>query len=107
MFAEAGTVTSANIIEDREGNLWFAQNGGVSRLQPDYRAFQRYTGISHAGEGGRDAIGPLDAHAEGARGRREIRRRHRLALARNRHDDDVARQAGESPATDSERSIVL
>ncbi|HEX8155483.1 MAG TPA: ATP-binding protein, partial [Thermoanaerobaculia bacterium] len=29
--------------EDREGNLWFAQNGGVSRLRRDYRAFTAYT----------------------------------------------------------------
>jgi signal transduction histidine kinase/DNA-binding response OmpR family regulator/ligand-binding sensor domain-containing protein len=38
------------LYEDREGNLWFAQNGGVSRLRKDYRAFQSLTGRSHAGE---------------------------------------------------------
>jgi signal transduction histidine kinase/CheY-like chemotaxis protein/ligand-binding sensor domain-containing protein len=32
-----------NLREDREGNLWFAQNGGVSRLRKDYRAFVAYT----------------------------------------------------------------
>ncbi|HYM59544.1 MAG TPA: response regulator [Thermoanaerobaculia bacterium] len=39
-----------NLLEDREGNLWLAQNGGVSRLKKDYRAFLTYTGRSHAGE---------------------------------------------------------
>jgi signal transduction histidine kinase/DNA-binding response OmpR family regulator/ligand-binding sensor domain-containing protein len=38
------------LFEDREGNLWFAQNGGVSRLRKDYRAFESLTGRSHAGE---------------------------------------------------------
>jgi len=38
------------LFEDREGNLWFAQNGGVSRLRKDYRAFEALTGRSHAGE---------------------------------------------------------
>jgi signal transduction histidine kinase/ligand-binding sensor domain-containing protein len=39
-----------SISRDREGNLWFAQNGGVSRLRPGYRAFSAFTGSSHAGE---------------------------------------------------------
>ncbi len=39
-----------NLMEDREGNIWFAQNGGVSRLRKDYRAFETYTGHSRAGE---------------------------------------------------------
>jgi signal transduction histidine kinase/DNA-binding response OmpR family regulator/ligand-binding sensor domain-containing protein len=39
-----------SMIEDREGNLWFAQNGGVSRLRKDYAAFESYTGRSHTGE---------------------------------------------------------
>ena len=30
-------------IEDTEGNLWFGQNGGVSRLSHDYAAFGRYS----------------------------------------------------------------
>ncbi len=38
------------LYEDREGNLWFAQNGGVSRLRKDYRAFESLTGRSHLGE---------------------------------------------------------
>jgi len=38
------------LFEDREGNLWFAQNGGVSRLRKDYRAFEALTGHSHEGE---------------------------------------------------------
>jgi signal transduction histidine kinase/DNA-binding response OmpR family regulator/ligand-binding sensor domain-containing protein len=39
-----------DLFEDREGNLWFAQNGGVSRLRKDYHAFEALTGRSHAGE---------------------------------------------------------
>ncbi|HEV8433220.1 MAG TPA: ATP-binding protein, partial [Thermoanaerobaculia bacterium] len=39
-----------NVCEDHERNLWFAQNGGASRLRRDYEAFQAYTGQSHAGE---------------------------------------------------------
>ncbi|HUP59918.1 MAG TPA: response regulator [Thermoanaerobaculia bacterium] len=31
------------ILEDREGNLWFGQNGGASRLRRGYRAFVAYT----------------------------------------------------------------
>ena len=32
-----------SITGDREGNLWFAQNGGLSRLRSDYRAFTTLT----------------------------------------------------------------
>jgi signal transduction histidine kinase/DNA-binding response OmpR family regulator/ligand-binding sensor domain-containing protein len=39
-----------SLFEDHEGNLWFAQNGGVSRLRKDYRAFESLTGRSHSGE---------------------------------------------------------
>jgi signal transduction histidine kinase/DNA-binding response OmpR family regulator/ligand-binding sensor domain-containing protein len=39
-----------SMIEDREGNLWFAQNGGASRLRKDYAAFESYTGRSRTGE---------------------------------------------------------
>ena len=39
-----------SIVEDRERNLWFAQNGGVSRLAPDYAAFFAYTGTTTTGE---------------------------------------------------------
>lgn len=38
------------MIEDREGVLWVATNGGVSRLRPNWRAFTHYTGYSRAGE---------------------------------------------------------
>jgi signal transduction histidine kinase/ligand-binding sensor domain-containing protein len=57
---EAGAINRQNgmlsnslwsISRDREGNLWFAQNGGVSRLRPGYEAFSAFTGRSHAGEG--------------------------------------------------------
>ncbi len=39
-----------SLLEDREGNLWFAANGGASRLRSDYDAFTAYTGYSRAGE---------------------------------------------------------
>jgi len=32
------------LLRDREGNIWFAQNGGASRLRGDWAAFQAYTG---------------------------------------------------------------
>ena len=32
-----------NVVEDREGNLWFGQNGGVSRLRRGYKAFHAWT----------------------------------------------------------------
>ncbi|MGK2857289.1 MAG: response regulator [Thermoanaerobaculia bacterium] len=38
------------ILEDREKNLWFGQNGGLSRLRRDYAAFLRYTGYARDGE---------------------------------------------------------
>ncbi len=40
--------TMWSILEDREGNTWFAQNGGVSRLRADFKAFGRLTGTSCA-----------------------------------------------------------
>lgn len=33
-----------SLARDREGNLWLAQNGGLSRLRPNYRAFGVVTG---------------------------------------------------------------
>jgi len=33
-----------SLLNDREGNLWLAQNGGVSRLRPNFRAFGLITG---------------------------------------------------------------
>ncbi len=38
--------TMWSLLEDREGNLWFGQNGGVSRLRKGYRAFASYTARS-------------------------------------------------------------
>ena len=32
------------LLRDREGNIWFPQNGGVSRLRGDWAAFEAYTG---------------------------------------------------------------
>ena len=32
-----------SLFEDREGNLWFGQNGGLSRLRQGYGAFQAWT----------------------------------------------------------------
>lgn len=39
-----------SILSDREGNLWFGQNGGLSRLRYDYRAYDNLTALSHTGE---------------------------------------------------------
>lgn len=33
-----------SVLRDREGNLWLGQNGGISRLTADYKAFDHYTG---------------------------------------------------------------
>lgn len=38
-----------SVMQDREGNLWFAQNGGVSRLSTDYPAFRNLTGRAAGG----------------------------------------------------------
>lgn len=43
-----------SLARDREGNLWLAQNGGLSRLRPNYRAFGVVTGRACA-----SAIGSL------------------------------------------------
>ena len=37
------TETLWSLLEDRDGNLWFGQNGGLSRLRKDYRAFRSWT----------------------------------------------------------------
>jgi signal transduction histidine kinase/DNA-binding response OmpR family regulator/ligand-binding sensor domain-containing protein len=51
--AQRSRVTRANgllgdtlwaLLVDREKNIWFAQNGGASRLRADYAAFEAYTG---------------------------------------------------------------
>jgi signal transduction histidine kinase/CheY-like chemotaxis protein/ligand-binding sensor domain-containing protein len=33
-----------SLLRDREGNIWFAENGGASRLRSDWAAFESYTG---------------------------------------------------------------
>jgi len=40
----------SNILQDREGNIWFAQSGGVSKLRANYPAFITYSATSHVGE---------------------------------------------------------
>jgi len=37
-------------LVDREGSLWIAQNGGLSRLRSDFESFTSLSGISHLGE---------------------------------------------------------
>ena len=39
-----------HVTLDVEGNLWFAQSGGVSKLRFDFPAFSNYSPRSHAGE---------------------------------------------------------
>ncbi len=39
-----------SILSDREGNIWIGQNGGLSRLRYDYRAYENLTAMSHTGE---------------------------------------------------------
>ncbi len=39
-----------DLMQDREGSYWIAQNSGLSKLRMDYEAFNHYTGASHAGE---------------------------------------------------------
>lgn len=38
-----------NLTIDREGDLWFAQSGGASKLRPNYRAFANYSAVSRGG----------------------------------------------------------
>jgi signal transduction histidine kinase/DNA-binding response OmpR family regulator/ligand-binding sensor domain-containing protein len=38
-----------SMLRDREGNIWFAENGGASRLRSDWAAFEAYTGRSRGG----------------------------------------------------------
>lgn len=44
------TETVHVIMEDYEGNLWFSQSAGVSKLRRDYRAFEQLTARSFSGE---------------------------------------------------------
>jgi len=39
-----------DVLEDREGNLWLAQNSGLSKLPFNFRAFQSFTAKSHPGQ---------------------------------------------------------
>jgi len=39
-----------SILIDREENLWFSQNGGISKLRTNYAAFSNLTATSHTGE---------------------------------------------------------
>jgi signal transduction histidine kinase/ligand-binding sensor domain-containing protein len=39
-----------HVMQDREGNLWFAQTGGVSKLRRNHAAFESFTAASHTGE---------------------------------------------------------
>lgn len=39
-----------HILEDREGNVWIAQSGGVSKLRYNFNAFENYTARLIAGE---------------------------------------------------------
>lgn len=53
IFTRKNGLLSANlytIIQDREGNLWFGQSAGVSKLKFNYEAFEYYTATSHTGE---------------------------------------------------------
>ncbi len=54
IYDEANGLLDANIwdmLQDREGNIWIATNGGLSRLPGDYQAFGHYSArISEAGQ---------------------------------------------------------
>lgn len=39
-----------HVMEDREGNIWVAQSGGISKLRYNYRAFENFSSRSIAGE---------------------------------------------------------
>ena len=39
-----------SILIDYEGNVWFSENGGISKLRANYAAFSHLTAISHTGE---------------------------------------------------------
>lgn len=39
-----------HVTEDREGNIWIAQSGGVSKLKYNYRAFENFSARSNSGE---------------------------------------------------------
>ncbi|MBI1803520.1 MAG: hypothetical protein HY033_12855 [Ignavibacteriae bacterium] len=39
-----------SILIDREENIWFCQNGGISKLRANFAAFSHLTATSHTGE---------------------------------------------------------
>lgn len=39
-----------DICQDREGNLWFAGNGGIAKLRYNYRAFRHFSGNTVVGD---------------------------------------------------------
>lgn len=52
-FTRANGLLSDNIFhvyKDREGNIWIAQSGGVSKIRFNYQAFENFTAESNAGE---------------------------------------------------------
>lgn len=52
-FTRANGLLSDNIFhihKDREGNIWIAQSGGVSKLRFNYQAFENFSAESKAGE---------------------------------------------------------
>lgn len=48
---ESGLLSNSlhDICQDREGNLWFAGNGGIAKLRYNYRAFRHFSGNSQIG----------------------------------------------------------
>lgn len=50
-----------DVCRDREGNLWFAQNGGVSKLRYNHRAFLHLSGQSPGNAGPLLPIPNIDA----------------------------------------------
>src|SRR5690606_7038286 len=44
------TETVHVMMQDYEGNLWFSQTAGVSKLRSDYQAFEQLTARSFSGE---------------------------------------------------------
>jgi methyl-accepting chemotaxis protein/ligand-binding sensor domain-containing protein len=44
------SATVWEMLEDREGNLWLANNAGISRLRANFRAFSQFTGVARASE---------------------------------------------------------
>lgn len=52
-YSRSGGLLSDNVfhtMEDKEGNVWIAQSGGVSKLRYNFKAFENFTARSIAGE---------------------------------------------------------